>query len=118
MELRLNKILSDSGYCSRREADKIIEEGRVSVNGKTAKVGMKVKETDIVEFDGATLKMKGAFKKARNMACECPPIINPKSADLRKTSKNNRFNKYQKLHQEDEKKVFTSKPWLKKKKEK
>ena len=33
MEVRLNKLISDSGLCSRREADKFIEEGRVTVNG-------------------------------------------------------------------------------------
>lgn len=39
---RLNKYISDSGFCSRRKADKLIEEGRVTINGKRAKLGDKV----------------------------------------------------------------------------
>ncbi len=42
MEYRLNKYISNSGYCSRREADKHIEEGRVKINGKKATLGMRV----------------------------------------------------------------------------
>ena len=41
MEVRLNKLISDSGLCSRREADKFIEEGRVTVNGSYLKSGRK-----------------------------------------------------------------------------
>ena len=48
MEVRLNKLISDSGLCSRREADKFIEEGRVTVNGSLPQVGQKVTEADIV----------------------------------------------------------------------
>ena len=43
-EIRLNKLMSDSGLCSRREADKFIEMGRVTVNGKQPQVGQKVTE--------------------------------------------------------------------------
>lgn len=42
MEYRLNKYISGSGYCSRREADKLIEEGHVTINGKRASIGMRV----------------------------------------------------------------------------
>ena len=42
MEVRLNKLISDSGLCSRREADKFIEEGRVTVNGSLPHIGQKV----------------------------------------------------------------------------
>lgn len=42
MEYRLNKYISGSGYCSRREADQLIEEGHVTVNGKRASIGMRV----------------------------------------------------------------------------
>ncbi len=42
MEYRLNKYISASGYCSRREADKLIEEGQVKIDGKKAAVGMRV----------------------------------------------------------------------------
>lgn len=41
-EIRLNKYLSDSGICSRREADRLIESGKVTVDGETAVMGMKV----------------------------------------------------------------------------
>lgn len=51
MEIRLNKLLSDAGYCSRREADKFIEMGRVTVNGKQPGVGQKVSKSDIVLLD-------------------------------------------------------------------
>ena len=42
MEYRLNKFISNSGYCSRREADKFIETGNVTINGKRAKLGDRV----------------------------------------------------------------------------
>ena len=51
MEIRLNKLLSDAGYCSRREADKFIEMGRVTVNGKQPEVGQKVSKSDIILLD-------------------------------------------------------------------
>jgi ribosomal 50S subunit-recycling heat shock protein len=52
MEVRLNKLISDSGLCSRREADKFIEMGRVTVNGKAPVIGKKVTEKDVVLVDG------------------------------------------------------------------
>lgn len=52
MESRLNKLISDSGLCSRREADKFIEMGRVTVNGALPQVGQKVTESDIILVDG------------------------------------------------------------------
>ncbi len=57
MEVRLNKMISDSGFCSRREADKFIEEGRVSVNGELPAPGQKVNEHDIVILDDMQIKM-------------------------------------------------------------
>ncbi|MGL4412284.1 MAG: 23S rRNA pseudouridine(2604) synthase RluF [Bacteroidales bacterium] len=55
MEIRLNKLISDSGLCSRREADKWIELGRVFVNGKRPEVGCKVGPKDKVRVDGQLL---------------------------------------------------------------
>lgn len=49
---RLNKYLSEVGFCSRREADKLIEQGRVTINGKVPEMGTKVKINDIVKVDG------------------------------------------------------------------
>lgn len=54
--IRLNKFISDSGICSRREADKLIEQGRVLVNGKLPEVGARVKAKDKVQVDGKTLQ--------------------------------------------------------------
>lgn len=55
---RLNKFISDTGFCSRREADKYIESGKVTVNGCVAPVGLKVTAKDIVLVEGKPLKDK------------------------------------------------------------
>ena len=55
-EIRLNKYLSDCGVCSRREADRLTEAGKIQVNGKTATVGMKVLESDEIIVDGVVVK--------------------------------------------------------------
>lgn len=52
LETRINKYLSEAGYCSRRAADKLIEEGRVTINGKVPEMGTKVKSGDVVAVDG------------------------------------------------------------------
>jgi len=57
MEMRLNKLMSDCGLCSRREADKFIEMGRVTVNGQQPTIGQKVTEEDIVLVDGEQIRM-------------------------------------------------------------
>ncbi len=49
---RINKYLSETGYCSRREADKLIEAGRVTINGNIPEMGTKVAPTDVVAVDG------------------------------------------------------------------
>ena len=55
--IRLNKYLANAGICSRREADKFIEAGVVSVNGKAiTQMGYKVKIDDIVKFNDSTIK--------------------------------------------------------------
>jgi 23S rRNA pseudouridine2605 synthase len=52
-QIRLNKYIANSGVCSRREADTLIESGAVKVNGKTiTELGTKIKPTDIVEYGG------------------------------------------------------------------
>lgn len=54
--VRLNKYLADAGICSRREADKLIESGAVSINGKTVtQLGTRVQPTDKVQYGGQTL---------------------------------------------------------------
>ena len=57
MTIRLNKLISDAGVCSRREADTFIEEGRVSVNGKPAEFGQKISDEDIVTVDGEKINV-------------------------------------------------------------
>jgi len=49
--VRINKYLSEKGICSRREADKLIAQGRVEINGETALIGSKVSEGDLVKLD-------------------------------------------------------------------
>ncbi|WP_396615094.1 pseudouridine synthase [Lysobacter soli] len=63
--MRLNKHISDTGYCSRREADGLIAEGRVTVNGLRARVGAEVGEGDEVLVDGQPLKARTVAKNKR-----------------------------------------------------
>ena len=72
---RINKFLSEVGYCSRRQADALIDQGRVYVNRKPAKMGMKVSEDDIIEVDGEKInhskknKIFIALNKPRGVVC-------------------------------------------------
>jgi 23S rRNA pseudouridine2605 synthase len=54
--MRINRYLADSGVCSRRQADKLIEEKRVKINGKHAAIGAEVADNDTVTLDGAPVK--------------------------------------------------------------
>ena len=54
--IRLNKYLSDAGICSRRQADRLIEEKRITVNGEIAGMGMKVAPDSEVCLDGKLIK--------------------------------------------------------------
>lgn len=56
--VRLNKYIGDSGFCSRREADKLIEEGRVKVNGKRGELGTRVLPGDKVIVDGYSIAVE------------------------------------------------------------
>ena len=74
MDISLNKFISETGFCSRREADKLIETGRVLLNGKEAKKGNRVTENDIVKIDGQLLKNKPApvyllLNKPKGITC-------------------------------------------------
>ena len=60
MDKSINKYISDTGFCSRREADKYIEQGRVTINDNIASKGNRVEEGDVVEVDGEPLKKKKA----------------------------------------------------------
>lgn len=63
--MRLNKHISQSGFCSRREADRLIAEGHVTVNGIRGRVGSEVGEGDEVRVDGQVLKERKASKGQR-----------------------------------------------------
>lgn len=58
MKIRLNKLISDYGICTRREADLFIEEGRVTVNGKRPDIGDSVTENDIILVDDAQISVR------------------------------------------------------------
>lgn len=55
-EMRINKYISDTGYCSRREADKLVESGRVTINGEPAVLGSQAVPGDKVLIDGKPLE--------------------------------------------------------------
>ena len=55
-EKRLNKFISDSGFCSRREADRLVEQNRVTINDGIPELGTKVQPDDIVKVDGTPIK--------------------------------------------------------------
>lgn len=63
--MRLNKHISDTGFCSRREADRLVAEGRVTVNGLRARIGAEVGEGDEVRIDGEVLRARTAAKGQR-----------------------------------------------------
>lgn len=63
--MRLNKYISETGFCSRREADELIQAGRASINGLPAGVGAKVLEGDEVRVDGETLPERRVAPNAR-----------------------------------------------------
>jgi len=62
---RLNKYISDSGFCSRREADKLIEKARVTINGKIPELGTKVASSDEVRVDGFIVEQVAKNKSDR-----------------------------------------------------
>jgi 23S rRNA pseudouridine2604 synthase len=72
---RLNKYFSEIGFCSRRAADKLIQEGRVLINGELALVGQKINLEDIIKVDGEPLNTKKnkkvylAFNKPIGIVC-------------------------------------------------
>ncbi len=73
-EIRLNKFISDSGFCSRREADKLIEKKRVRINGNTPELGTKVQQGDKVTVDGFDVKASATNKSDRIYIAYNKPI--------------------------------------------
>jgi len=74
-KIRINKYLSEVGYCSRRAADQLLEEGRITVNGKIPELGTKVSEEDEIFVDGKSIKKNEdefvyiAFNKPVGIVC-------------------------------------------------
>ena len=82
--MRINKYLSEAGVCSRREADRLIKEGRVTINGILALLGSTVSEGDEVRVDGSlikgnTKKILIAFNKPKGIVCT---TADPRSKDV------------------------------------
>ena len=73
--VRINKFLSETGFCSRREADRLIEQGRVTINGKIPEMGTKVAPGDEVRVNGVLVQQKNekpiylAFYKPVGIEC-------------------------------------------------
>ena len=75
---RLNKYISEAGVASRRAADRLIEEGKVTINGKPAVVGDRVYEDDVVAVNGKKIAKEEediilAFNKPRGITCTSNP---------------------------------------------
>ena len=72
---RINKYLSEIGYCSRRQADKLIEQGRILVNSKEVVMGHKIQKDDVIHVDGEKIKKKKtkrifiALNKPKGVVC-------------------------------------------------
>ncbi len=62
---RLNKFISESGFCSRREADALIEQGKVTINGEVPELGTKVAPSDVVAVDGKVIAASAQDKSDR-----------------------------------------------------
>ena len=84
MATRINKYLSELGYCSRRRADRLIEEGKVTINGKIPVIGTKVEHGDQVEVEGKRIekstkqkKIYLAFNKPVGIVCTTDRRVEP-----------------------------------------
>ena len=84
MATRINKYLSEFGYCSRRVADRLIEGGKVTINGKIPEMGTKVQEGDNVEVEGQRIEKSTrqkniylAFNKPVGIVCTTDRRLEP-----------------------------------------
>ena len=78
--MRLNKYLSDAGVCSRREADRLVHDGKVTVDGKTAVLGMQIEEGQEIWVNGKEVRREEKkvlllFHKPRGIECTANPKI-------------------------------------------
>ena len=86
MATRINKYLSEVGYCSRRVADRLIEEGKVTINGRIPEMGTKVDKDDQVEVEGQRIKKSTkqkniylAFNKPVGIVCTTDKRLEPEN---------------------------------------
>ena len=84
MATRINKYLSEVGYCSRRVADRLIKEGKVTINGKISEIGSKAEEGDKVEVEGQRIEKSTnqkniylAFNKPVGIVCTTDRRLEP-----------------------------------------
>ena len=84
MATRINKYLSEVGYCSRRVADRLIKEGKVTINGEIPEIGTKVEEGDQVKVKGQRIKKSTkqkhiylAFNKPVGIVCTTDRKVEP-----------------------------------------
>lgn len=74
-KIRINKYLSEVGFCSRRAADKLLDEGRITINGKIPELGTKVSDEDEILVDGKSIRKTEddfvyiAFNKPVGIVC-------------------------------------------------
>ncbi|AWA29857.1 23S rRNA pseudouridine(2604) synthase RluF [Flavobacterium magnum] len=84
---RINKFIGETGFCSRREADKLIEEKRVTINGEIAEMGTKVSMDDEIRVDGKLIREKNekpvylAFNKPVGIECTTNPDVKDNIVD-------------------------------------
>ena len=84
MATRINKYLSEVGYCSRRVADKLVKEGKVTINGEIPEIGTRVGEGDLVEVKGLRIEklieqknIYLAFNKPVGIVCTTDRSVEP-----------------------------------------
>ena len=84
MATRINKYLSEVGYCSRRVADRLIEEGKVTINGEITEIGTKVEKDDEVKVEGQRIEKSTkpknvylAFNKPVGIVCTTNIKVEP-----------------------------------------
>ena len=78
--MRLNKYLSDAGVCSRREADRLVQDGKVTVDWKTAVLGMQIEEGQEIWVNGKEVRREEKkvlllFHKPRGIECTANPKV-------------------------------------------
>ena len=87
--IRLNKYISESGMCSRREADRFIEQGKVFINGQKAKIGRQVFPGDSIVVNGNEIEAKKeadaiyiAFNKPPGITCTTTHLGTPRETGI------------------------------------